>query len=167
MNIYYYNAATPADAFDSASKDATRWSFAEMLGLGRMAEAIRSGFIPAKRPGNKWACFCECGFFLLFGPNQTKGYGISVVLLKGHETGIDDPIAQEILDFHRVHRAKECFASPLLTWSQHISSIDDLDRGYHLLEQAQLLAPTGSISKVENESGITVERNNYVCPEVA
>ena len=130
MNIYRYQAASPADAFEAASKDASRWNFNEMLALGEMADKLRNGYpLNAQRNTIK-SCICKAGFFKLFENDLPRGYGIGCICLFGHESGVADDAAQEILDFHREQPEQATYAAPLLVWSEYVSTISELDRGY-------------------------------------
>jgi len=140
MEIDYYKASSPAEAFEMASKDTKTWAFPEMDGLTEMAQLLRNGYTP-KQDGMAKSCFCSRGWFKLFGPGA-RGYGIALVVLKGYEAGIDDPAAQEVLDHHREHRGQEMYAEALLTCSEHISSIEDLDAAYEKLLSGNLIVKT-------------------------
>jgi hypothetical protein len=140
MDIHYYIASSPAEAFELASKDTTRWGFPEMDALTEMAELLRDGHEP-RQDGRGKSCFCAHGWFKLFGP-AAKGYGIALVLLQGHECGLDDPAAQEVLNHHREYRGEEMYAEALLVHSEHVSGIDDLDRAYELLLAGNLIERT-------------------------
>jgi hypothetical protein len=158
MNIHRYQASSPAEAFEMASKDSKNWDFAAMDALTQMAEAIRNGFTPTMTIGSGKTYACAAGSFLMFDDEPHRGYGISLVGLTGHEVGIDDPAAQEVLDHHREHRGQELYAYRLLTWSQHIDSIDDLDEAYKNLLEGDLIEKTG------RTVGVTVDDAQYERP---
>jgi hypothetical protein len=140
MDIHYYIASSPAEAFEMASKDTTTWGFPEMDALAEMGQLLREGHEPPQEGLGK-SCFCTRGWFKLFGP-EARGYGIALVVLQGHECGIDDPAAQEVLDHHREHRGEEMYAEALLVYSEHVSGIDDLDRAYKMLLDGNLIKKT-------------------------
>ena len=115
-----------------------------MDALAEMAQRFRDGFSPTMRLGSGKVCPCTQGSFMLFDDKlQDKGYGIALQVLHGHEVGIDDDIAQEILDYHRDRLDQEFFADQLLVWADHVASLADLDHGYALLEEALLVERTG------------------------
>src|SRR6516165_6794316 len=99
MDIYFYKATSPAEAFEMASKDTKTWGFPEMDALTEMARLLREGY-QHHQDGLAKSCFCSRGWFKLFGP-EAKGYGIALVQLQGHESGIANPAAQEVLEYHR------------------------------------------------------------------
>lgn len=140
MEIHYYKARSPAEAFEIASKDTKKWGFPEMDALMEMAQLLRDGYTP-KQDGMAQSCVCGRGWFKLFGP-EAKGYGIALVMLQGHEAGIDDPAAQEVLDHHREHAGEEMYAEALLAYAEHISSIEDLDAAYEKLLASNLIVQT-------------------------
>jgi hypothetical protein len=111
-----------------------------MDALTEMAQLLRDGYTP-KQDGMAKSCFCGRGRFKLFGP-EAKGYGIALVMLQGHEAGIDDPAAQEVLDYHREHPGEEMYAEALLVYAEHISSIEDLDVAYEKLLAGNLIVKT-------------------------
>lgn len=148
MNISYYKANSPAKAFEIASKDTKTWRFPEMDALSEMAQLLSDGYRPPQ-DGLAKSCYCSRGWFKLFGP-EAKGYGIALVQLKGHESGIADPAAQEVLDYHREHRGEELFAEALLICAEHISSIEDLDTAYEKLLAGHLIEKTTKTVTVTN-----------------
>ena len=144
MEIRYYKVGSPAEAFDEASRDTKYWRFAEMDALAEMAQRFRDGFSPTMRLGSGKVCPCTQGSFMLFDDKlQDEGYGIGLQVLHGHEVGIDDDVAQEILDYHQDRLDQEFFADQLLVWADHVASLDDLDRGYAVLEETHLVERTG------------------------
>ena len=64
MEIHRYSTTSPADAFDAASKDASHWTFNEMLALKQMAERLRNGYSLRAQRSTRKSCICEAGFFL-------------------------------------------------------------------------------------------------------
>jgi hypothetical protein len=141
MDIHFYRANSPAEAFEVASKDTKKWGFPEMDALTEMARLLRDGYEP-RQDGMAKSCFCSRGWFKLFGP-EAKGYGIALVQLQGHEVGIADDAAQEVLDHHREHRGEEMYAEALMVCAEHISSIEDLDAAYEKLLAGNLIVKTG------------------------
>lgn len=73
--------------------------------------------------------------------------------LHGHERGVADLVAQGILDFHRHHRGTGFFAEQLLVHAEHASSLEDLDRGYKVLEHGDLIERTGETVTVKDTTG--------------
>jgi hypothetical protein len=161
MNIYRYQAASPADAFEAASKDASHWNFNEMLALAEMADKLRNGYpLNAQRSTIK-SCVCKAGFFKLFEDDLPRGYGIGCICLFGHESGVADDAAQEILDFHREQPEQATYAAPLLVWSEYISKIAELDRGYELLLRSGFVTQSKEEVVVSDEVGRKVKRPKY------
>jgi hypothetical protein len=99
--------------------------------------------------GSGRVCPCAGGTFMLFEDKlKVRGYGIALQMLSGHEEGIDDDAAREILKYHRDRLDQEFFADQLLVWADHIGSLADLDRGYALLEEANLIERTNKTVNV-------------------
>lgn len=140
MKVHYYMANSPSEAFEIASEDTKKWGFPEMDALTEMAQLLRDGYTPMQE-GMAKSCYCTRGWFKLFGP-ESKGYGIGLVILHGHEVSTDDPAAQEVLNHHREHRGEEMYAEVLLSCAEHISRIEDLDEAYAKLLAANLLVRT-------------------------
>jgi hypothetical protein len=161
MDIYRYQASSPAEAFEAASKDFKTWNFREMEALGQMAEAIRNGFKPQTKTGSGHNYFCEAGNFLLFDDGSPRGLGIMLVSLFGRENGIDDDAAQELLEHHRDRRGQELYAHELTDCSDHIESVADLDSAYQKLLEANLIERTESTVQVTVD-GVQYERPTYV-----
>lgn len=163
MMIYYYQTETPAEAFDAASKDDAHWNHAERMALGEMATAFREGFTPSEHLGSGRICSCDSAAFLLFDDNGGRGYGISLLQLPGHESGIDDPVAQELLDLHRIRRGEAFFADSLLIWSASRATLADLDHGYQLLVQARFIDRTDTMVTIKDGNAESHQRPAFMC----
>ena len=148
MDIHYYQANSHFEAFELASKDTKNWGFREMDALTEMAQLLRNGYMPQKE-GMATSCFSSRGWFNLFS-SDAKGYGIGLVSLQGHEAGIDDLAAQEVLEHHREHRDQEMYAGSLLIFAEYISSIKDLDAAYEKLLAAKLMVKLNKTVTVAN-----------------
>ncbi len=100
MEAHSYNADSLADAFEMASKDATTWDFPAMEALAELAECAREGSLTGLQTGLGKIYACTRGQFKVYGDSKTA-YGIALLILFGRESGIDDPAAAEILEYHR------------------------------------------------------------------
>ena len=138
MESHCYEANVPAEAFEKASKDPATWDndFATLEAFQTMAAALRDGSAVIMRMGIDPLYACHRGNFKV--ATKTKGFAIAVVSITGHEVGIADPAAAEVLAFHRYNRGKALYADQLLVHSEHIETIDQLDAAYALLGGAPL-----------------------------
>lgn len=138
MQSHYYEASDTAEAFEKASKDPGTWDsdFATLEAFQTMATAIRDGSAVITSMGVDPFYACYRGNFRV--SKKPKGFGIAVVSITGHEAGIEDPAAAEVLAFHRFHRGKALYAYQLITYSESVNTIDELDAAYALLEGAPL-----------------------------
>jgi|GEM_PF-1746263 len=143
MNIYYYQADSLADAFEMASRDTKKWNFPAMEALAELAVGVRRDLLKGMKMGKNKIYSGLLGQFVVVESKQ--GYGLGLLGLTGRESGIDDPAAAEILEFHRDRPEEELFAEQLVIFSEHVSDIYALDAGYELLTRAGFLVRTDSI----------------------
>ena len=138
MQSHYYKASDPGEAFEKASKDPQTWNFefATLEAFKTMTTAIRDGSAVILPMGVDPLYACSRGDFRV--ATKMEGFGIAVVSIKGHESGVQDPAAAEVLAFHRYHRGEALYAKQLLVHSQHVETIDKLDAAYALLEGTPL-----------------------------
>lgn len=161
MNIHYYKADSLADAFELASRDTKTWTFPAMEALTELAADARKNSLRGEKVGMGVIYSCSLGHFQVFDDSKkVKEYGIALVGLNGRESGIDDPAAAEILEFHRDRPEKELYAEQLLVFSEYVPDINVLDAGYELLTQAKFLVRTDSIVQV-TAGDEKVERPKY------
>ncbi len=159
MDIYYYKTDSLADAFEMASKDPRTWDFPAMEALAELADNARAGTLAGMKMGLGTIYACTGGQFKV-NVDSNKGYGIALLSLTGRESGIDDPTAAEILEYHRNRPDQDLYADQLLVFSENVLDINALDAGYDLLLQAQFLVRTNSTVPV-TVGEATVERPKY------
>ncbi len=121
-----------------------KWNFPAMEALAELAVAVRRDLLKGMKVGKSTTYSRSLGQFSVFVDSK-KGFGIGLLSLTGRESGIDDPTAAEILEFHRDRPEEELFAEPLVIFSEHVPDIYALDAGYELLTQAGFLVRTDSI----------------------
>jgi hypothetical protein len=138
MQSHYYEVSDPAEAFEKASKDPRAWDFdfATLEAFQAMATALRDGSAVITAMGVDPFYACSRGNFRV--AKKPKGFAIAVVSITGHEAGVANPAAAEVLAYHRYHRRKAVYADPLLVHSQHVVTIEQLDAAYALLESTPL-----------------------------
>jgi hypothetical protein len=159
MDIHYYKAASLAHAFEIASKDTATWEFPAMETLAELAEHARRGSLKGMQMGLGTIYACTRGQFKV-NVDSKKGYGVALLSLTGRESGVEDPAAAEILEYHRDRPEEELYADQLLVWSGNVSDINALDAGYELLLRAQFLVKTDSTVQV-TVGDAPVERPKY------
>lgn len=161
MESYHYKADSLAEAFEMASKDTKTWTFPAMEALAELAALARKNSLRGNKVGMGKIYSSSLGHFQVFDDSKkVKGYGIALVALIGRESGIDDPAAAELLEFHRARPEVELYADPLVGFSEHIADINGLDAGYELLMRAGFLSRTDAIVEV-TVGDEKVERPKY------
>ena len=164
MQSHYYEASDPAEAFEKASKDPKTWDFdfATLVAFQAMATALQDGSAVITPMGVDPCYACSRGNFRV--ATKLKGFGIAVVSITGHEVGVADPAAAEVLAFHRYHRQQALYADQLLVHSQHVETIDRLDAAYALLEGTPVrpMIERGEGTVKVNVDGKEYERPTFV-----
>lgn len=143
MEIHYYKTDSVAVAFAMASKDAKNWDFRTLKALAELAAETCAGLLQRIKMGMSTICTNSGGQFNVFLGSK-RGIGIGLLSLTGRESGIDDPAAAEILDYHRDLPNVGFYADQLVGFSPNFPDIDALDAAYELLTRAGFLIRTNS-----------------------
>jgi hypothetical protein len=159
MDIHYYKTDSLADAFEMASKDTKTWDVPAMEALAELAAGARSGSLSSTHIGLGRIYACTRGQFKV-NFDSKKGHGIALVSLTGRESGIDDPTAAGILEYHRDRPEEELYADQLIVLSENVLDINALDAGYEQLLRARFLVQTDSTVQVAAGDAM-VERPKY------